>query len=97
MWQAICRGYIKPSIRRINGSSWEMWYAASRWDIGGSPTQNTTSIFRATSTDGVTWTKDDTNNPVLTPSIDGSTDDEEAVMAPQVIHDGFRLLDVFCR
>lgn len=61
------------------GGEYKMWYSGED--------QNSNRIGYATSPDGITWTKDGVNNPVLGLGPPGSWDDSE-VLHPYVIFDG---------
>ncbi|MGB5848797.1 MAG: hypothetical protein WBH40_09935, partial [Ignavibacteriaceae bacterium] len=65
----------------FDGTVYHMWYGG--WD-GGS---GGTSIGYAYSSDGINWTRDTLNNPVLEPGPSGSWD-EVTVYQPSVFFDG---------
>lgn len=72
-------GVFDPAVVRLGASSWVMYYT-------GASSTGTWSIGRATSTDGVTWTKTGTG-PVLAPGAAG-TWDSTWVGAPFVMFSG---------
>jgi predicted GH43/DUF377 family glycosyl hydrolase len=63
-----------------DGSTYKMWYAGTN-----SSTSNL-KIGYATSSDGITWTKSD-SNPIINPGSSGQWD-SRSVMRPMVIKDG---------
>lgn len=73
----------------VRGDTYEMWYGASPTKDGDFDTQGLTAyIARATSEDGINWTRDPAN-PILGPAGGGSgTWDEDGVLMPTAILDG---------
>ena len=68
----------------LDGSTYKMWYAAG---TGTTTADNDYQIGYATSSDGITWTRDTGNNPVLAPG-GGVTWDADSVLESHVIKDG---------
>jgi len=69
-WDDTEAGYVHVLY---DGSMYQMWYS-------GSPQQYTYRIGYATSSDGLNWTKDTLNNPVLGLGAPGAFDDTDVWM-----------------
>jgi len=70
---------VSPSTVIYKDSTYHMWY----W--GGKPSgAYFFHIGYATSPDGINWTKDKVNNPVLSPGLEGAWDDG-AINSPSVL------------
>jgi len=59
---------VSPGAVVFDGKQYHMYYTARGLSNPG-------TICHATSPDGIKWTKDDKNNPVLKPGISGAWDD----------------------
>lgn len=73
---------VNPGTVIFDGSTYKMWY-------GGRSQGPSYQIGYATSSDGINWVKDITNNPVLMPGNPGEWDDL-FVYTPDVIWDGVK-------
>ncbi len=70
------RGVYNPNVL-FDGASYKMWYGG--WDgtqIANPPYLTNALLGYATSPDGINWTKDNLNNPVMGLGTPGSWDDE---------------------
>jgi len=72
-------GVTDPCVLMIN-NIYHMWYGGSDYPVNGG------TICYATSPDGVVWSKDSLNNPVLDVGLNGTWDDTY-VWAPCVVFD----------
>jgi predicted GH43/DUF377 family glycosyl hydrolase len=77
-----------PYVVRVDASNWYMFYT-------GVSDAGVMVIKRATSSDGVTWTKDAVNDPILAATGVGGDWDEEVVLYPIMVRNGANDWEMF--